>query len=347
MFQTVYTPERDVAIDESLLLWKGRLIFRQYIPLKRARFGIKIFALCDKSGYTYRFRVYTGREDNAQDVTTLLPSNTTNFNKPEKMVVYLLLPLLGKGYSAYMDNWYTTTRLFCYLHQQATMACGTIRLNHIPSLIRTAHVQQDATLSFHAGPLLCLKFRDKKDVHVLTTTHDDGTRVYNARGRRREQRRQLQKPVAVIDYNRNMGGVDIADQMIQPYSAARKTLKWYKKLAIHLIQIALLNALILYKKTGGQYNFLKFQHEVIASLLFNIDAPDQTNKTEDIIRLTERHFPSKVEASATWTRRQKRCRVCSKRGVRRDVIIYCEQCPSKPGLCSAPCFGIWHTLLQF
>ncbi len=50
--------------------------------------------------------------------------------------------------------------------------------------------------------------------------------------------------------------------MIKPYNAARKTIKWYKKLSVHLIQIALLNAHILYKKDGGRKTFLQFQREV-------------------------------------------------------------------------------------
>ena len=47
----VYAPERDISIDESLMLDKGRLGWVQYIPLKRFRFGIKFFILCEsKSG---------------------------------------------------------------------------------------------------------------------------------------------------------------------------------------------------------------------------------------------------------------------------------------------------------
>ena len=34
-------PARNISIDESLLLWKGRLGFKEYILLKRARFGVK------------------------------------------------------------------------------------------------------------------------------------------------------------------------------------------------------------------------------------------------------------------------------------------------------------------
>lgn len=59
-FESVYTPEKEIAIDESLLLWKGQLVFKQYIPHKCARFGIKIYNACESSGYTYKFHIYTG-----------------------------------------------------------------------------------------------------------------------------------------------------------------------------------------------------------------------------------------------------------------------------------------------
>ena len=50
-FRTVYVPEDHISIHEELLLWKGNLAFKQYIPMKRARFGIKLFSLCETSGY--------------------------------------------------------------------------------------------------------------------------------------------------------------------------------------------------------------------------------------------------------------------------------------------------------
>ena len=62
-FGEVYTPSSNISIDESLLLWKGRLGFKQYILLKGARFGIKCFMLCKDSGYTFKFKIYTGREN--------------------------------------------------------------------------------------------------------------------------------------------------------------------------------------------------------------------------------------------------------------------------------------------
>ena len=42
----VYTPEREICVDESLMLFKGRLGLRQYIPNKRNRYGVKTYVAC-------------------------------------------------------------------------------------------------------------------------------------------------------------------------------------------------------------------------------------------------------------------------------------------------------------
>ena len=60
-FKSVYTPDKHIAIDEELLLWKERLGFKQYIPNKRARFGIKMFSVCEVSGYLWNSFVYVGK----------------------------------------------------------------------------------------------------------------------------------------------------------------------------------------------------------------------------------------------------------------------------------------------
>jgi len=44
-----------------MVLYKVRVVFRQYIPKKHKRFGIRIYKLCDSLGYTYDMSVYFGR----------------------------------------------------------------------------------------------------------------------------------------------------------------------------------------------------------------------------------------------------------------------------------------------
>ncbi|CAN2391880.1 RING [Pristimantis euphronides] len=62
-FAQAYTPEKNISIDESLVHFRGRLKFRQYLPSKRARYGIKVYKLCEStSGYTFKFRIYEGKD---------------------------------------------------------------------------------------------------------------------------------------------------------------------------------------------------------------------------------------------------------------------------------------------
>ena len=212
-FQTIYTPQQNMSVDESLLLWKGRLLFKQYIPLKRARFGIKIFLACEDSGYTYRFKIYTGKDDPAGDRNRLLPQEVQNFRKSEKMVLHLLGPLLDQGYNVWMDNWYSSTQLYSYLHHRSTNACGTVRLNMIPREIREERVAHGEVRAYRSGPLLIIKFHDKKVVHMLTTIHTEETQRVQRQAQRQRNQDAQHKPVAVVQYNRYMGGVDKQDQI--------------------------------------------------------------------------------------------------------------------------------------
>ncbi|XP_039602150.1 piggyBac transposable element-derived protein 4-like [Polypterus senegalus] len=344
-FQLPYVPGPSVAVDESLLLWKGRLQFRQYLPLKKARFGIKMFCLAENSGYIYRFRVYTGKEDPMSSISAVLPDECKDFGLSEKIVVYLALPLLDNGYTIWMDNWYSSCRLFHYLHHRKTTACGTIRSNRVPPEVRNSAPAPGQHIAYRSGPL-CLKFRDKKDVHMLTTQHNESVQEAPRRRGRPSPTNVRYKPQCIIEYNSNMGAVDKQDQVLEPYSAARKTMKWYKKLSVHLLQMAMLNAHILYQKNGGTKTFLQFEHDVIADFIFSGEE-QHAERVEAVVRLTERHFPDKLEPTTTWTKPQARCRVCSKKGQRRDVKTFCSKCPSNPGLCAVPCFGLWHSKLKY
>lgn len=45
--QDVYIPYENLTLDEELVAFRGRCGFRQYIPSKPAKYGIKIYALVD------------------------------------------------------------------------------------------------------------------------------------------------------------------------------------------------------------------------------------------------------------------------------------------------------------
>ena len=121
--------------------------------------------------------------------------------------------------------------------------------------------------------------------------------------------------------------------MLHPYDCMGKSLKWYRKLAVHLIQRALLNAHIIYAKKGGNLSFKRFTEEVVASLLF--PDPNTTGDIDDVmfprhaalVRLNAPHYPSNVNFNQERGRYlYKKCVVCTKHKVRTDTRYQCSKC---------------------
>ncbi|RVE41555.1 hypothetical protein evm_013789 [Chilo suppressalis] len=79
---------KDICIDESLTLWKGRLDIKQYIRSKASKFGIKTFELCKSvTGYLWSFILYAG-SNTAVDVEIL---------KAQPLSIRSLVPYLIKN----------------------------------------------------------------------------------------------------------------------------------------------------------------------------------------------------------------------------------------------------------
>ena len=59
--QYIYTPKKYISID-TLLLWKGRLSWKQSILTKHAHFGFKMYLVNEPgSGYIYKSLLYIGK----------------------------------------------------------------------------------------------------------------------------------------------------------------------------------------------------------------------------------------------------------------------------------------------
>lgn len=88
-----------------------------------------------------------------------------------------------------------------------------------------------------------LKWKDKRDVLMLSTKHSaEMTTVH-------KKFYSCEKPKIVVKYNLGKSSVDLSDQMIAYSSPLRKSVKWYKKVAIELLlSTCMVNAMILFKQ---------------------------------------------------------------------------------------------------
>ena len=101
-FKTVYVPDQHISIDEELLLWKGNISFKQYIPTKKARFGMKMFSLCENSGYLWNSFVYIWAKNLAEMMISLNLFKGWGGGENGPVIPRLMETFLNKGYRLYV-----------------------------------------------------------------------------------------------------------------------------------------------------------------------------------------------------------------------------------------------------
>ena len=130
-----------------------------------------------------------------------------------------------------------------------------------------------------------------------------------------------------------------------------------KEVVLHFFDLTLINAYLLYKKTGGRKDQIWFRTQVIQGLIMSperpaiqlttISKPFMHHKSADLSRLSGQHFMDIIPATASKTNPATKCVVCVKHGKRKESRYKCKTCISKPGLCVVPCFEIYHTEQNF
>ena len=108
-YETVYSAGKNLCVNESMVKFKGRFFFRQYLPAKPTKWGIKVFVLCEsQTGYGLKFQVYTGKTSFQRE---------KNVPLSEQVVLSLPSGYENKGH-VYMDNFYSCPNLFLDLKEK-------------------------------------------------------------------------------------------------------------------------------------------------------------------------------------------------------------------------------------
>ncbi|KAK4325008.1 hypothetical protein Pmani_004390 [Petrolisthes manimaculis] len=342
--QSVMKPGKHIAIDEALIMWCGRLGFRQYIKTKRARFGVKAFVLCPSDeewqGYSWNFHLYYGN-----DTYMIEHPNASRLSVSGRIVVFLMKDLLNSGRHVITDNWYTSLRLADYLETQRTLLTGVVRSGRgPPKEVQDMKWDKKQSVFARKGNALVVKWMDKKDICVLTTKYTANI-VEHKKTYFGNKTVFFNRPLHSEKYNQKMGSVDLADQLLEPYHYDRKSLAWFKKIGIHFLFRIALNAFITYRNAcRGTTEFLQFLEILCKELLteHNLGAAALV----EVYTIQKVHGPrlqqpsSNIHHFVKWEeqKKQKRCRVCHP--VRKATRYYCA---GDPGICSVEHFKTWQS----
>jgi len=93
-----YSLTDHLAVDEIILLFKGRVILKQNIPKKQKQFGIKLYKLCDSKLYTNNMTVCA-----CKDRKCATPSMTAT----HATVTELTARIENVQHKLYMDNFFS------------------------------------------------------------------------------------------------------------------------------------------------------------------------------------------------------------------------------------------------
>lgn len=329
-----YYPAQQLSLDESMVLWRGRLSFRQFIKNKRHKYGIKLYMLTEPDGLILKFRVYAGGKD----------IEVTGKGHAEKVVMELLQGKLNNGHELYMDNFYNSFGLAKKLLENNTYCTGTLRKDlkeNPPELMKKKLKKGENWSMFREGVHVGM-WKDKRAVSYITTQYEDRMiPVANKRGQ------ITQKPEAIFKYNNYMSGVDRQDQLLAYYPCERKTLRWYMKIAIHTFQLLFINSMKIYNKYSGQpkLSLYDYRLNIINALLPETQSENRLSNIQRSRVTVNSHMIKKAtEITSNGRLKRKPCRQCTKNKKRSDTPWYCDTCPDKPGLCVL-CFENYHSEL--
>ena len=184
-FREAYKPGRRLSYDEAACAFKGRVAFLHYNKSKPSKYHIMVYTCSESSGYTLGLDPYFG--DKTKDVYVTEDNSNENILVNQVMGHLQKMDLLDKGYFVFMDNYYSSIRLFDKLLKRKTFACGTIKSNSkwplalAPSKTGTAAFPRGETrvrrkdikddVGETVGSMMATVFHDKKSVCLLSTIH--------------------------------------------------------------------------------------------------------------------------------------------------------------------------------
>ena len=258
---------------------------------------------------------------------------TADVGMTQAVVMRLVDPIKGRGHHVYMDNYYTSPQLFSDLRDNGFGVCGTVRVNRcgLPAAMKES-VRKGETKAIQVdNSMLAIKWMDKRAVTALTTIHEDTAVAVERRSRRAPGGREtVMKPQAIVEYNRYMGGVDHADQLLSYYGFGHRTVKWCRRAFFLLLDMAVVNSYILYTLQNPDKRRLSHEQfrvthatdllHAAALVTGSVHHGPRRQSLQPAARLTERHFPISLGKSPSGWLVQQECSVCSRREEKDNYI---------------------------
>ncbi|ETO77671.1 hypothetical protein F444_07150 [Phytophthora nicotianae P1976] len=337
-FKLGMTVGQRIALDEGMIPMRSKYNpMRLYLRGKPHPWGTKCFLTCDPdSRYYYRTEIYQGK----------LNRDNADLNQGPNAVIRNVeeaLEGLPRKRLIITNHFYSSVLLSSILLQRGLYHVGTIQTNRRGYCKDVPYKQAKRPKTMARGVyriaqsktesnLIPVSWMDNRLVHFIVTGYS--TRRTTLSRRAGAEVVDVPTPHLVKDYQDGMGGADIHDLLyLQRYSiqGAMKMKKYYHTIFLGLVDMALINAYIIYRRVQGNLTPGNLSVEALAdtpvarSSVPRYTLPAQhTTKQVSVFRTTRGK-----NGKYSQKRRQYGCKVCSllRPGKNSwETTFYCVEC---------------------
>lgn len=230
------------------------------VPIKSHK--LKLFVLCDSTGYVYRFETYDGAED------SMVPIGCPDIGSSANIVVRLTQTVPDMAnHILYFDKSHTSLPLLVYLRARGIYSFGKIRANRIqncklPSDSVITEEPKGYSTEFvgraYGVEISTVLWKDNENVRMASTfvgvePFERGSPNHQVSEASRidgnkKQHIENDYPQIIKEYNSHIKGVDSMDGLMGRYHVRAKTHDAATHLFYHFIDMAATNAYILYRR---------------------------------------------------------------------------------------------------
>nr|XP_033200073.1 uncharacterized protein LOC117162310 [Bombus vancouverensis nearcticus] len=239
--------------------------------------------------------------------------------------------LLNEGRTLFVDNFYTSYQLVVKFLNFRTHVPGTVRHNkeYMPNSVMSCPLKKGEMIAREdKNGIMILKCRDK--------------------------------PLAVTTYNNGKIGIDRSDQIVSYATTIRKSIKWYQKLALHLLLgRTIVNAHTVYQIATNKKILIRQFREILVYEWSNVSSENTVCVFDKIVFDNHRKKTKKVTHHLGIRKNQegkhiRMCTLCykkkrqtvSREEARKNIkrtTVYCSKCPKSPQMC-LECFSEYHVI---
>lgn len=319
---------QNVTIDEMLPGFRGRCGFRQYIPSKPNKYGIKIFCLSDaKLFYAANMEIYCGQQPEG-------PFKQSN--SAADVVMRLSEPIFHSGRNITGDNWFTSLELVKQLENKKLSYVGTIRKNkrEIPPSFVSPKDRNvyDSIFGYSQNETLVSYVPKKgKTVVLLSSMHVSSNEVADD---------TKKKPEIIQFYNATKSGVDVLDKLCATYNVSRSTKRWPMVIFFHLLNVGGVNSRVIFLGNKNEFCSRRDYLQKLGLTLLQDQLKRRAqlaNLPREIKTMLQKYKQPKTDAEANQTsseagpsgltKKRKRCQPCYDTNKKNSFSSYiCQKC---------------------